>query len=99
MPRPFTAEFDTRRDAEMTVEHLTQEHGIDPKAISIVPVTSQNSAGTQMVGSDNENGQDKGGEAPSPALAGRLRVSVEADDSQAEKVLESFATYGGKSVA
>ena len=99
MPKTIAAEFETRREAEMTVEHLSQEHGIDPGAISIVPVAAENSAGTALDGSDHENTGDKAGTAPHPALAGRLRVSVEADDALADKVLSSFATYGGRPVS
>ena len=99
MPRTLAAEFETRREAEMTVEHLSQEHDIDPGAISIVPVAAENSAGTKVDGSDNENTSDKAGTEPHPALAGKLRVSVEVDDALADKVLSSFATYGGKQVS
>ncbi|MDX7952598.1 hypothetical protein P7D22_15615 [Lichenihabitans sp. Uapishka_5] len=99
MPKTLAAEFDTRREAEMTVEHLTQEHGIDPAAVAIVPVSGENSAGTAVDGSDNENAGDKAGTEPHPALAGRLRVSVETDEALADKVLAAFATYGGRSVA
>ena len=95
MSTTIAAEFETRRDAEMTVEHLVQEHGIDPKAISIVPTNVENSAGTKVAGSDNENAHDKRGIDPQPALSGKLEVSVNIDDASAEKVLSSFATYGG----
>ncbi|MCW6511530.1 hypothetical protein [Lichenifustis flavocetrariae] len=98
MPKTLAAEFETRRESEMTVEHLAQEHGIDPSAISIVPVTAENSAGTAVAGSDNENAGDKAGTEPHPALAGKLRVSVEAKDGMIEKVLSSFTAYGGQQV-
>ena len=96
MPKTITAEFETRRDAEMTVEHLVQEHGMDPTTISIAPVAAKNSAGTKVAGSDNESGRDKEGTDPHPALSGRLKVSVNAEDTQVDKVLSSFATFGGK---
>lgn len=99
MQKTVAAEFETRRQAEMTVEHLSQEHGIDPGAISIVPVAAKNSAGTQIDGSDHENTGDKAGTEPHPALAGKLRVSVEADEALADKVLSSFAAYGGRQVS
>ena len=98
MRRTLAAEFETRRDAEMTVEHLVQEHGLDPKMISIVPATAENSAGATVAGSDNENDRDKARADPRPALAGTLKVSVEVDDVSMDKVLSSFATYGGKQV-
>lgn len=96
MPRTIAAEFTTRRDAEMTVEHLVQEHGLDPSTIVIAPVEDRNSAGTELDGSDRENTGDKAGAPSHPVLAGKLRVSVEADEAVAEKILGSFATYGGK---
>lgn len=99
MPKTLAADFDTRRDAEMTVEHLVQEYGLSPAAIVIAPVSAENSAGTEVAGSDNENGDDKRGLVAQPALAGRLRVSVDADDAMAAKILTSFATYGGKPVS
>ncbi len=98
MSKTLAAEFETRRDAEMTVEHLVQEHGMNPKAIVIAPASSENSAGIKVAGSDNESGHDKNGSEAQPALAGRLRVSVEADEALADKVLSSFSTYGGKQV-
>ena len=95
MPTLF-AEFDTRRDAEMAVEHLVQEHGLDPKTISVVAVSQDNSAGTRASGSDVENSGDKAGMTSEPALAGRLKVSVEVDDGLSDKVLASFAAHGGR---
>lgn len=98
MPKTLSAEFETRREAEVTVEHLTQEHDIDPGVVSIVPVAAENSAGTAVDGSDNENTGDKAGTQPHPALAGKLKVSVTVDGALADKVLSSFAAYGGKQV-
>ncbi len=96
MPQTIAAEFNTRRDAEMSVEHLVQEYGLDRSAISIVPVTDENSAGTQIAGSDLDGGASKEDAVTQPALSGKLRVSVEVDETQRDKVLKIFATYGGK---
>ncbi|RYC29072.1 hypothetical protein D3273_25855 [Lichenibacterium minor] len=96
MAMSLSADFDARRDAEMAVEHIVQEHGIDRGAVLIAPVSDENSAGAQVAGSDTEDGHGKAGATGSPALRGRLRVSVETDDEKSEKVLASFATYGGR---
>ena len=48
--------FGTRRDAELAVEHLVQEHGIEPAEISIRPAGEANSAGTKAAGADVESG-------------------------------------------
>ena len=92
----LSADFDTRRDAEMAVEHMVQEHGLDPKTISVVAISEDNSAGTRVSGSDVDTDGDKAGVTSKPALAGRLRVSVETDSASSDKVLASFAAYGGR---
>ena len=48
--------FATRREAEMAVERLVQEHEIDRKAIQIAPEGAANSAGDETAGSDAEAG-------------------------------------------
>lgn len=96
MPQTVAAEFDTRRDAEMSVEHLVQEYGLNRSAISIVSVTDENSAGTQIAGSDLDGGKPKEDVVTQPALSGRLRVLVEVDEAQQDKVLKTFTTYGGE---
>jgi hypothetical protein len=96
MSKTLSAVFDTRRDAEMTVEHSVQEYGLDRGAISIVSVTAENSVGTQVAGSDLDDGQPKDDAVTQPALSGKLRVSVEVDEPHGNKVLETFATYGGR---
>lgn len=99
MPETISAEFETRRDAEMAVEHLVQEHGLDRKAVAITPVSDGNSAGAATAGADLEDGRPRTGSDGAPALAGRLRVTAEVENGLADKVLGSFATYGGRAAA
>ncbi|GJD52521.1 hypothetical protein OPKNFCMD_5287 [Methylobacterium crusticola] len=98
MSKVITAAFETRRDAEMAVEHLVQEYGIDRKAVTIAPVAAENSAGIRTAGADVEGGHEKTETEGQPALAGKLRVSADVDDAVADKVDGAFATYGGKPV-
>ena len=98
MPHSVSAEFDTRRDAEMAVEHIVQEYGIDRKAVTVVAASPDNSARTRVAGSDVEINGDKAHIEGRPALAGRVRVSVEVGGASADKVVSSFATYNGTRV-
>ncbi len=98
MPPIFTADFETRRDAEMSVEHLVQEHGLDRKAITVVSAGDRNSAGTEQAGGDLEDGRRKGETEGEPALTGAIQVRVEADDAQKGVIDESFSTFGGQTV-
>ncbi|MGU3359972.1 hypothetical protein ACLBWX_06520 [Methylobacterium sp. M6A4_1b] len=98
MPPIFTADFETRRDAEMSVEHLVQEHGIDRKAITVVSAGDRNSAGTEQAGGDLEGGRNKTETEGEPALTGAIQVRVEADSAQRGVIDESFSTFGGKTI-
>jgi hypothetical protein len=61
MPSTITAKFDTRREAEMAVEHLVQAHHIERTDIFITPEGSENSAGEEIAGSDTESDDRKSG--------------------------------------
>ncbi len=98
MPRTITAEFDTRREAEMAVEHFVQEHGLDRGAIGIVAATAANSAGTHAAGGDVQDGHGHVDKTAKPALGGALRVTAAVDDDRADKVLAAIRTYGGRVV-
>ncbi len=99
MSQTVSAEFETRRDAEMAVEHIVQEHGLDRASVSVISASAQNSAGTKLSGSDLEDGHEKASSTVHPALGGKLKVSVEVEDGSREKVLSSFSNYGGKQIA
>lgn len=92
MTRTLTANFETRRDAEMTVERLVQEQGLDRTAITITAEGTENSAGEDVAGGD----RGAPGSDAEPALNGGITVSVRLDDdAQAEVVEAAFAEYGG----
>jgi len=95
MSRTISADFKSRRDAEMAVEHIVQDHGLDRNAVQVGPASDENTAGTEAARADVEDGHLKAGTVGEPALAGKVRVSVAVDDAIAEKVLSSFATFHG----
>ena len=99
MPKTITALFAQRRDAEMAVEHLVQEHGIDRSAVQIMAASVANSAGTEVAGGDVEGGQEKTGTDGGPALAGKIRVSAKVDQTQTDAVVTSFEAYDGTEIA
>lgn len=89
------AEFATRREAEMAVEHLVQEHGLDRKAVTITTASAENSVGTEAAGADVEDGHGHEVTDAQPALGGKLVVTVEAEDALSDKVRASFENCGG----
>lgn len=99
MPKTITADFRSRRDAEMAVEHIVQEHNLDRKAVSIGPASSENTAGTQAARADVEDGHLKSDTDGEPALHGKVRVSVQVEDANADKVMDSIDTFHGERVS
>lgn len=95
MTKSISADFKSRRDAEMAVEHIVQEHGLNRNAVEVGPASVENTAGTEAARADVEDGHLKSGTEGEPALAGKVRVFVEVDDAIADKVLSSFETFHG----
>ena len=96
----MNATFKTRREAEMVVERLVQEQGIERSDIFISAEGDENTAGEKQAGSDAEAG------APSPisrsdaALNGEISVSVDVqDEGLASEVRAAFAEFDAKEVS
>ena len=71
MERTVIARFETRRDAEIAVEHLVQEHGVPRTDIFFRARGGASSAGVRPAGADVEGGhgpQKRG----TPELGGEI---------------------------
>lgn len=87
-------EFETRRDAEMTVERLVQEHGIDRASIFVAAAGAENTSGTERAGSDDAAGAPSEEARDDAALEGAVLVVVNLeDDAMAEKVRAAFDEF------
>ena len=90
----IASDFDTRREAELAVERLVQDRGVDRNRIRIGPAGAANTAGVEADGSDNpvrrSDEQD-----PGPALNGRVRVEVDAGAGDADVINAAFAEFNG----
>ena len=96
----ITATFSTRRQADVAVEQLVQEFGIERTDVFVVPEAGENSAGTRPDGADVESGHPDVDPAGDPALKGGLVVSIDlADDSALAKVRAALEEHGGRDVA
>lgn len=99
MPTILQGQFETRREAEMTVERLVQEYGIERGAITVAATGEENSAGLQRAGPDETSGAPSENPRNDAALEGALVVVVELDDvAQAEEVRAAFAEFAGDEV-
>lgn len=90
----LTAKFDTRREAEMTVERLVQQFEIDRAAVSVTAGGDANTAGVEEAGSDNEAGGPSPAARDDAALNGKVVVTVEvADALAADEVRAAFSEF------
>ena len=92
MGTTLKANFATRREAEMTVERLVQEHKIDRADIVIATAGDENSVGEEQAGSDTADGESKSETRDDAPLNGAVTVSVEIRDQ--EKVAKVRAAFG-----
>ena len=88
MTQTITGYFDIRRDAEMTVEHLVQDHGLDRRRVQTGAEGEENSSGTVVSGADAADAA--AGNAPEGVRRGRIVVTAEVDDDTMEVALASF---------
>jgi hypothetical protein len=94
----ISARFATRREAELAVEHLVQDHKLDRNAIAIQAAGPENTAGTRPAGGDVESGQpgvEKHGE---PALTGEIEIRVECPQGQRDMVEAVLREAGSKGI-
>lgn len=100
MGTTLTATFETRREAEMTVERLVQEHGIERTDIFLAAEGDDNSAGIEPAGSDRATGEPSAEPRDDASLRGAVTVSVDIeDDADVQKVRDAFAEFDAGDVA
>jgi hypothetical protein len=99
MSTSLSATFDTRREAEMTVERLVQQFSIERTDIFIAAEGPDNTAGVEEAGSDTEAGTPTPEDRDDAALEGRVMVSVDIeDDSLAADVRAAFQEFEAEEV-
>ena len=100
MPTTLAASFATRREAEMTVERIVQEQGIERTDIFIAAAGDDNSAGEEVAGSDAQAGEPSPEARDDAALNGRVIVSVDVeDDDRAAEIRDAFAEFDAADIA
>ncbi|WP_191060330.1 hypothetical protein [Geminicoccus harenae] len=92
--------FKTRRNAEMAVEHLVQELGLERTNIFVAAAGAENTAGEEKAGSDDEADVQNLENEGSPALNGDIEVSVDIqDETTVERVRANFREFNAAYVA
>ena len=95
--KTLTATFDTREAADLAIEHLVQQYGIDRSDVFIEAKGSENTAGTKPSGGDVEN-REGDGVRTDAALDGQLQVSVDLSLDDIDKAQAAFREAGARDV-
>lgn len=98
MSDTITARFESRREADLAIEHLVQEHGIERADIFIEPESDDNSVGEIAAGADVESGHPGVDTDSRPALEGAIAVSVDVNDEKSDLVRTVLTEVGGELV-
>jgi hypothetical protein len=106
----ITGSFNTRREAEMAVEHLVQDYGLDRSAVNVRPAGEENTSGVVASGADAAE-RHRGSGAPGDPIGdkimpegqhaeaggigkGAILVSAEVDEDKLDRARASFEEYG-----
>lgn len=98
MERTVIGSFSTRREAELAVEHLVQDHGIARTDVFVQAAGAANSAGTRIAGADAESGHPGVEKQGQPELAGEIEVSVDCHGDAASVVERVFKAAGARAL-
>lgn len=97
MTNDISATFETRRAAELAVEHLVQEHGLARTDISVGAEGDANSSGTERSGADAAPAAQ--GSDSQPKLKGAIKVSVRSSEEQRSVIQTALQEAGGQGAA
>ena len=89
------AAFTNRRAAELALEHLVQDIGLERTDIYIAAAGVQSSSGTQPAGAD-VRGSLAEPRAAAPALEGEIDMSVGCTKENVERVSQALQKVGGQ---
>lgn len=108
--RTITGSFNTRREAEMAVEHLVQEYNLDRSRVHVRPAGEENTSGEVASGADaaeRHRGSGAPGDPPGDVVLpedqraqaggvgkGAILVSAEVDEGSLDRARASFEEYG-----
>ncbi|MGP9813786.1 hypothetical protein ACTZWT_19935 [Rhodopseudomonas sp. NSM] len=98
MQQAISGEFSTRRGAELAVEQLVQEHGIDRAAIAVMARGEANSSGSKIAGADAESGHPGVEKQGAPELNGAIDVSIACSPSEVQVVETALKKAGANRI-
>ncbi|MBP0437229.1 hypothetical protein [Tianweitania sediminis] len=85
--------FATREAADIAIEHLVQDYGVERTDVFVQASDAENSAGTQVSGGDASE-DDAEGSKFEPALSGSITVSADISKDELDRARTAFKDAG-----
>jgi hypothetical protein len=88
----ITGLFQTRREAELAVEHLVQDNGLDRSCVEVRAAGEENTSGTKASGADaaiRHRGSDAPGDTPGDIVLPEGEREAHADSARNGGILVS----------
>jgi hypothetical protein len=95
--KTIQASFATRQAAELAIEHLTQQYGIDRTDIFVQAAGSSNTSGTEVSGGDAATKLEEARE--DGAQNGEIEVSADVSEAKADDARRAMEDAGAVKVA
>lgn len=95
MERTIIGEFDTRRGAELAVEHLVQQCGIARTDVFVQPAGDANTTGTRPAGADAKAKPVPEGQQQHE---GAIEVSVDFHGDDPDSIVHAMKSTGATTV-
>src|SRR3954463_8778911 len=89
------AVFKDRRAAELALEHLVQDIGLDRTDVFIAARGSENTSGAQKAGADSQSSLSEPRGDKDPKLNGDIELSAGCESANAGRVSEALKDAGG----
>ena len=90
------ATFNDRRAAELAIEHLVQDIGLDRTDVFITARGPENTAGTDRSGADAKGSLLEAKADGHPKLEGEIEMSVGCERDHVERVFKALKSSGAR---
>jgi len=94
----LAAIFRTREQADLAIEHLVQERGVNRSAIFVEPIYEQNSSGVEISGGDAPSGDHSTRARDDAPLNGAIRLTVAATKQELASQRKTLIAAGAVEV-
>lgn len=92
------AYFRSRREADLALEHLVQDHGLERTNLFVRSATQANTTGVETAGGDAAAGRPGTGRRDDSPLAGEVLLSVELPDGRLDQVRADLEQAGATDI-